>query len=95
MSTNSLKILQTTYPGSVLLSIKQSALSLSKETQTLRNELSAKTITLKTIKQGNRRLIHIEELARYIDSLAARAVGGKKRGRPRNVPGFNVGGATK
>jgi len=90
MLMNTLEILQKNYPGSVFLNLTQSALALSITTQTLRVGISKKTIQLKTVKQGGRRLVHMSELARYIDGLAASATGPKKRGRPRNV--VSIGG---
>ena len=84
-----LEILQASYPGSIFLSIEQAALALSINTQTLRNEINSKAISLKTVKRGRRRLVHMSDLANYIDEITHYAVGAKKRGRPRNV--LNLG----
>jgi len=83
-------ILQANYPGSVFLSLSQCALALSINTQTLRNELNCKSINLKTVKRGRRRLVHIQDLADHIDEVAIKASAAKKRGRPRKV--INHGG---
>ena len=88
MITHTLQILQSTYPGSVFLSLKQSALALSINTQSLRNEINQKKINLKTVKRGRRRLVHISDLSTYIDEVSLNATVHKKRGRPRKMVNY-------
>lgn len=84
MQNHTLEILQNNHPGSVLLSLSQVAVALSVATGTLQNEINKKTIRLKTIKRGGRRLVHLNELARYIDELDSSTLP-VKRGRPRKI----------
>ena len=86
-----LELLQNNYPGAIFLNFIQCALALSITTQTLRVGICTKKIKLKTIKVGGRRLVHINDLANYIDEITSKATAPKKRGRPRNV--VIVGGA--
>lgn len=96
MSTNNtLEILRANYPGQVLINFKKSSFALGISTDTLRSGICRKTIPLKTIKQGKRRLVHINDLAVYIDELSSRTQAPKKRGRPRNTPTLNIVGGAK
>lgn len=89
---SSLNILQNIFPGSIFLSVGKAATALDVTEQALRNEISKKSISLKTVKRGGRRLIYIADLAQYIDSLAENSTGPRKRGRPRKSPKMISGG---
>jgi hypothetical protein len=85
---STLQILLTRFDGQVLIPFAVGSKSVGIPEQTARNKLVSKSYPIKTVKQGSRRFIHVEDLAAYVESL--RAPSHKKTGRlstlNRNVP---------
>jgi predicted ArsR family transcriptional regulator len=87
-STTTLALLQSKYP--VTVSLKDAAREIGISHQTLANQISSGRCLLATSKEGSRRVVHIKDLAEYIDrrvkevaaDVARRA---PKRGRPAKI----------
>lgn len=82
MPTNNsptLDLLETLFPGRLLIRATEAGECLSLAEQTTRNKLHAGTFPLKTVLLGGKRLVKKTDLARYIDELG---IDKKQRGRP-------------
>lgn len=89
-SSSTIQILSIRFPGQILIPFIAGAEVIGYAPQTARNKLNLGKFPIPTILHGARRVIHIEDLANYIDNLrgpigqAPRA----KRGRPTKASKF-------
>lgn len=93
ISTN-IELLQSLFPGQVLIAFDDAALTCDIAKQTARNLLSNGTLPFPTVKMKGRRLVSIVTLAAYLDSLPATTVdelNPQKLGRPRKIKGVHHG----
>lgn len=86
MDVNSITIqlLSARFPGQILIPFTAGAEVLGYAPQTARNKLHQGNFPVQTIMDGHRRVIHIEDLATYIDKLRSSSIqpAKVKRGRP-------------
>lgn len=82
MSTT-LQLLLARFPGAVQIPFSSAATAIGMAVQTGRNQLVRGTFPVRTIKLGGRRMVRLDDLAKYLDG-AARTSGesGKRRGAP-------------
>lgn len=76
-----LQILLAQFHGQVLIPFAPAAESIGIPEQTARNRLVSGNFPIKTILNGSRRFIHVEDLANYVESLRIETPK-LKRGRP-------------
>lgn len=72
-----LALLETIFPGQVVIPVIKAGTALSLAPQTTRNKISAGEFPVTTFLLGGKRVVRKSDLAAYIDNL-----GTKKRGRP-------------
>jgi hypothetical protein len=79
-----IEVLRLQFPGRVLIPVLEAGQAIGYAQSTVRGKLHHATFPLKTVKNGDMRMVHIVELAHYIDGLGATSKRG--RGRPRKQP---------
>ena len=81
-ASKSLALLTQLFPGQALLSIEQAAHACGQSKGTFYNECARGTFPVATIRIGRRRVVPVEALAAYLDSLTTPA---PRPGRPRST----------
>lgn len=80
--SRTLQVLMARFNGRVLIPFGEGATALGFVEGSARNQLSRGTFPVRTILQGSRRYIAIDDLAGYIDGLRGHDSKKTQRGRP-------------
>jgi hypothetical protein len=67
--SRTLTILLARFDGQILIPLVPAAEAVGISQQTARNQLTAGKFPLPTLQIGRRRFIHVEDLAKFVDSL--------------------------
>lgn len=89
--SSTLQILLARFDGQVLIPFIKASAAAGISGQTARNKLSVGTFPIKTVFNGSRRLVHIQDLADFIESLRPESESPKpKLGRPTKASKFQA-----
>ncbi len=83
-NSSTLNLLLAKFNGQILIPFVDAVASVGFQEQSARNQLSKGTFPIPSVLSGSRRLIHVEDLANFIEGLRAESQPSQKtrRGRP-------------
>lgn len=84
-NTETIDLLLRQFDGQVLIPFAEASAAMGMAEQTARNRLRKGDYPVKTLWNGTRRLVHVADLAEYIDDLRTGSKAPRKRGRPRKT----------
>ena len=79
--SNTLEIILARFDGQVLIPLVDACKVIGMSIQTARNQLVNGNFPIPTVLRGNRRFVHVSDLAAYVDSIRNLVSPKAKRGR--------------